>query len=440
MGKKDERMGKASFTGVDEVVKEKYVFGKYTEKEMLRKVKALALDYGKPGFTIDSIRPLWDQTLRVREVMSRTNPDFPQRKRKLQQFLRDNLKREVQKLCDKQSGAKFRSRQLLRASSASSVHDMTDSIENLHNRILMNSPSSGSLLTSEYNYERLPYVSPIIDDIKNWYQPNMTSLIVDITGAVHGSNPVTAEINSRKPESLHMEDSSNSSNLGESRNDGSLSLSNRSVNFLCDQFERMAVPVGRHFQADVPEWNGPSGEVLVIGGFDNARWLGTKVWPIGRQNVKAISRAVGKGRPSSCSCASPGSTNCVRHHILEKRRILQSDLGPLFHIWKFDEMGEEVSKSWTVKEQECFDLIANRKSNFVQNALKSFPFKCKEDITNYYFNVFIPRFMSSQTRSLPKEVDIDIDDVNDAYTLDIRRKRKNRSSCCRRSRKDVTSR
>lgn len=78
MGKKDEKMCKASFSGVDEAVKEKYVFGKYTEKEMLTKLKALALDYGKPGVTIDSFRPLWDQTLRVREVMSRTDPDFPQ--------------------------------------------------------------------------------------------------------------------------------------------------------------------------------------------------------------------------------------------------------------------------------------------------------------------------------------------------------------------------
>ncbi|KAK1354515.1 AT-rich interactive domain-containing protein 2-like [Heracleum sosnowskyi] len=221
-----------------------------------------------------------------------------------------------------------------------------------------------------------------------------------------------------------MEDSSNSSNLEESRYDGSVSQLNRSVKFLDDQFERMAVPVGHHFQANVPEWNGPSGDVSVIGGFDISRWLGTKVWPIERQNVKATSRAVGKGRPSSCSCASPGSTNCVRHHILEKRRayilekrrLLQSDLGPLFHIWKFDEMGEEVSKSWTVKEQECFDLIAKRKPNFLQNAMKAFPFKSKEDITSYYFNVFIPRLMSSQTRSLPKEVDIDIDDVNDVYT------------------------
>lgn len=71
-------MGKASFSGVDEAVKDKYIFGKYTEKDMLTKLRALALDYGKPGVTIDSIRPLWDQTLRVREVMSRTDPDFPQ--------------------------------------------------------------------------------------------------------------------------------------------------------------------------------------------------------------------------------------------------------------------------------------------------------------------------------------------------------------------------
>lgn len=78
MSKKDEKLGKASFSGVDEVVKEKYVFGKYEEKEMLTKLKVLALNHDKPGVTHDSIRPLRDQTLRVRKVMSRTNPEFPQ--------------------------------------------------------------------------------------------------------------------------------------------------------------------------------------------------------------------------------------------------------------------------------------------------------------------------------------------------------------------------
>lgn len=72
----DEKMGKASFPGVDEAVKEKYVFGKYAEKELLTKLKALALYHDKPGVTPNSIRSLWDQTLRVREVMALTN--FPQ--------------------------------------------------------------------------------------------------------------------------------------------------------------------------------------------------------------------------------------------------------------------------------------------------------------------------------------------------------------------------
>lgn len=76
MSNMDEKVGGASFPGVDEAVKEKYVFGKYVEKELLKKLKALALYHDKPGVTPNSIRPLWDQTLRVREVMALTN--FPQ--------------------------------------------------------------------------------------------------------------------------------------------------------------------------------------------------------------------------------------------------------------------------------------------------------------------------------------------------------------------------
>ena len=317
---------------------------------------------------------------------------------------------------------------------------MTDSIENLHKRIHLNSLSSGSLLTSKDNIESLPYVSCIMDNVKDWYHSKkITSLIVDITGSIYTSNPVTPEhINLQEQQSLHLEKGRNSLNLEEARYDCLPSRSNRLVDFFGYQIKRMAVPVGQHFQADVSEWNGLS----VNSDFDNSRWLGTKVWPIKMQNVKATSRSVGKGRPSSCSCASPGSTNCVRHHILEKRRLLQSDLGPVLHIWKFDEMGEEVSRSWTVKEQEGFDLIAKRKSsssNFIQNAMKFFPSKCKEDITRYYFNVFIPRFMSSQARSLLKEVDIDIDDVDDVYTLNWRRSHEDRSSSYQRSCKDVIS-
>lgn len=69
----DEKKGKDPFSGVNEVVKQKYLFGKYEEKEMLTKLKFLALNHDKPGITPNSIRPLWDQTLRVREVMALTN-------------------------------------------------------------------------------------------------------------------------------------------------------------------------------------------------------------------------------------------------------------------------------------------------------------------------------------------------------------------------------
>ena len=72
----DEKMGRVSVSGVNHAVKQKFVFGKYPEKEWLMKLKALAVNHHTPGITSNSIRPLWDQTLRVREVMALTN--FPQ--------------------------------------------------------------------------------------------------------------------------------------------------------------------------------------------------------------------------------------------------------------------------------------------------------------------------------------------------------------------------
>ncbi|CAI9761857.1 unnamed protein product [Fraxinus pennsylvanica] len=195
------------------------------------------------------------------------------------------------------------------------------------------------------------------------------------------------------------------------------------------------VPVGPRFQADVPKWNG-SVEKGVLNPrmvkkiFQNSRWLGTQFWPIKDGPVETRGRMNGKGRPASCSCMTLGSVDCIRRHIPERKHLLQRELGPAFFGWKFDEMGEQVSKSWTLKEQQKFELLVmkplpNGKS-FLKQASKYFPTKSKETIISYYFNVVILQRLSRQTRSPLKEVDSDDDEVDfNSMGLQKRSKGKN---------------
>ncbi|CAI9779228.1 unnamed protein product [Fraxinus pennsylvanica] len=119
----------------------------------------------------------------------------------------------------------------------------------------------------------------------------------------------------------------------------------RLPSFISEHLQRKVVPVGPRFQADVHKWNGPVEKSLLIGVFKNdfwdSRWLGTKVWPIEVGTVKTRGRMNEKGRPGPCRCVTPGSVDCIRRHILERRQLLQRDLGHAFFGWKFYEMGEQ---------------------------------------------------------------------------------------------------
>ncbi|KAF5184052.1 At-rich interactive domain-containing protein 2-like [Thalictrum thalictroides] len=106
--------------------------------------------------------------------------------------------------------------------------------------------------------------------------------------------------------------------------------SSKSLDFFGDDFPRLPIPVGCGYQA---------------GDANSDKWLGTYIWPIKDRNARTRREFIGKGRPSSCSCNSPRSMYCMNLHICQNR--LQHDLGYAFLDWKFDEMGEEVSKSWT---------------------------------------------------------------------------------------------
>jgi hypothetical protein len=67
-------------------------------------------------------------------------------------------------------------------------------------------------------------------------------------------------------------------------------------------------------------------------------------------------------------------------------------------------MGEDVSKSWTTEEQMKFDslvksyLLLNH-TKFWKLAMEYFPSKSMKCLISYYYNVYIPRWMSIETRS-----------------------------------------
>lgn len=209
-------------------------------------------------------------------------------------------------------------------------------------------------------------------------------------------------------------------------NNAKIQNSPQKLSKLCDFFgeddpPRMAIPVGPHFQADIPNVIGPpNGNSLANGytGSDNSeKWLGIRIWPSESKVVNISTEDIGKGRPSSCLCNSPGSTHCIDLHITEKRLQLQFDLSSAFYCWKFDQMGEEVSKLWTPNEQEQFRNLVrlnpvSEEKSFWKPAVKSFPSKPRESIVSYYFNVFVLRRMRRQTR-LASEVDSDDDEIDE---------------------------
>ncbi|OMO93187.1 hypothetical protein CCACVL1_06594 [Corchorus capsularis] len=99
-----------------------------------------------------------------------------------------------------------------------------------------------------------------------------------------------------------------------------------------------AVPIGPLFQAEVPKWTGVASE-------SDSKWLGTRVWPLDKKELKNLVEVdrIGKGRQDSCGCPLQGSLECVKFHVGERRRKLKLELGSAFNQWKFDKMGEEVA-------------------------------------------------------------------------------------------------
>ncbi|KAF8380199.1 hypothetical protein HHK36_027681 [Tetracentron sinense] len=177
-----------------------------------------------------------------------------------------------------------------------------------------------------------------------------------------------------------------------------------------DDQRQKHVPVGSLFQVEVPDWTGMTSE-------SDSKWLGTRVWPLetGEHNLRIERDPIGKGREDSCDCRLPGSVECVRFHIAEKRMRVKLELGSAFHRWKFNRMGEEVSLPWTVEEEKRFKAIVRLNPPslykcFWDQVFRCFRTKSRENLVSYYFNVFLLQRRSYQNRVTPNSIDSDDDE------------------------------
>lgn len=165
-------------------------------------------------------------------------------------------------------------------------------------------------------------------------------------------------------------------------------------------------------RANVPPWTGK----IDMSNTDDQRWLGTRMWPLLTSEKKSLvqqSPHVGKGRHRNCLLGS-GSLECIRFHVAEKRLHLKREIGSAFHLWRLNNMGEEVSLSWTDEEEERFkSIVVDQNKNFYEELQQGFPFKNRQTLMNYYFNVFLLRRISYQSRMTPTNIDSDDEEDNE---------------------------
>ncbi|KAJ6817588.1 AT-rich interactive domain-containing protein 2 [Iris pallida] len=172
------------------------------------------------------------------------------------------------------------------------------------------------------------------------------------------------------------------------------------------------VRVGQSYQAKLPIWNPVSSASSTE--LENSKWLGIRIWPPEKkENRSLIERVpVGRGGETECGCERPGSVQCVRFHVGEKRQRLKLELGSAFSSWKFESMGEEVALSWTDEEERKFKALVRLNppslgKNFWDQLYLTFPYMGRKSIVNYYFNVFLLRCRSYQNRMASGEIDSD---------------------------------
>ncbi|KAA8516326.1 hypothetical protein F0562_016619 [Nyssa sinensis] len=164
---------------------------------MLSWIRELALYPCKSRISSNSIRPFWNQTLKVRKVMALSDTEFPRRKQK---FLKDKFTTDrglASKMYDQQRSVTKMSRgQLSHASSVSCLLNTADCTESFNQKIILSPHSSGSVLTFEDNILGNHVASDFscLNSAADWGPLNKdTAPLVDSEESIDGSNPLSPE-------------------------------------------------------------------------------------------------------------------------------------------------------------------------------------------------------------------------------------------------------
>ncbi|KAG6530975.1 hypothetical protein ZIOFF_004745 [Zingiber officinale] len=192
---------------------------------------------------------------------------------------------------------------------------------------------------------------------------------------------------------------------------------------------RKRIGLGSNFQADVPAWMGPPSETSISSYNEDSdinKWVGFLTWPAQEIDREEFDKKF-QGETNCCACPSPGSIVCIRSHVSEARFKLKAELGQAFFDWGFDNTGEEVSESWTSEEQAWFDALKRRENESGTSVWQAIPThfssKSRRDLINYYFNVYLLRRMSIDSRLTPEYINSDEENHDDEQEEDPKKKR-----------------
>ncbi|KAL3753676.1 hypothetical protein ACJRO7_000989 [Eucalyptus globulus] len=159
--------------------------------------------------------------------------------------------------------------------------------------------------------------------------------------------------------------------------------------YLDDEYPpRPVVPIGPGFHAEIPKWE-VTNTKNNYNSLESLKYSGTPVWPIEDGINEAPVGSIGQERHEFCSCDDFN---------------LKLDLGPTFWTWKFDEMGEAVSRTWGNKgrtsARDAHKIkSAGQQGKLLGQGVECIPTKSKDSILSYYSNVFVPKRISMQFRS-----------------------------------------
>ncbi|KAF3449687.1 hypothetical protein FNV43_RR10418 [Rhamnella rubrinervis] len=405
----------------------------YGDSDIMMWLKELALDTRNLDSSNGLAQKLWNQSLHVRKVLfvRYVEAQFQEYGNSAMAYglaAKESDTPNVKKICEEIS---------------SSLISSCNNTDGFSHQLACDLQCLSSSLTSEDRYEEEP-ISTNVTMLDNATQHVLNTYLNESTMASFDDSVSSPDVSSsNEPDSLILQ----ALKLWISKGDsipkaipmkdvnGSPQLSNfliieeqdlrlrKTLKLLItnnDCLPQPIIPIGPGFKAQIPEWTGSINREKVfdcVGDSKDSRWLGTQIWPpIEDIDRGKILREARKGIPNSCTYSFPKSI--VKRHVREACLRLQSEIDPAFWNWKFDEIGEAVSKSWTSKEQQIFKSLVRKNplafgTDFWELALKHFPSKCQKSLISYYYNVFIPRWMSLQTKSSPNEIDSDEDQANE---------------------------